>query len=44
MQADSVPALIIDGLAIIATLFGTAASLGIGALQIGRGVEVGFVF
>ncbi|EEI78156.1 TPA: BCCT family transporter [Corynebacterium striatum] len=38
------PALIIDGLAIIATLFGTAASLGIGALQIGRGVEVGFVF
>lgn len=28
---------IIDALAIIATLFGTAASLGIGALQIGRG-------
>lgn len=31
---------VIDGLAIIATLFGTAASLGIGALQIGAGVEV----
>lgn len=31
---------IIDGLAIIATLFGTAASLGIGALQISRGVEL----
>lgn len=28
---------VIDGLAIIATLFGTAASLGIGALQIGQG-------
>lgn len=37
---DSLGARIIDGLAIIATLFGTAASLGIGALQIGRGVEV----
>ncbi|WP_296136758.1 BCCT family transporter [uncultured Tessaracoccus sp.] len=31
---------LIDGLAIIATLFGTAASLGIGALQIGRGFEL----
>ena len=31
---------IIDGLAIIATLFGTAAALGIGALQIGRGFEL----
>ncbi|MFD4007241.1 BCCT family transporter [Brachybacterium paraconglomeratum] len=31
---------IIDALAIIATLFGTAASLGIGALQIARGVEI----
>lgn len=31
---------VIDGLAIIATLFGTAASLGIGALQIAAGVEV----
>ncbi|GAB3752793.1 BCCT family transporter [Zhihengliuella somnathii] len=30
----------IDMLAIIATLFGTAASLGIGTLQIGRGVEI----
>lgn len=31
---------IIDGLAIIATLFGTAASLGIGALQIGQGLTL----
>lgn len=31
---------IIDGMAIIATLFGTAASLGIGAMQISRGVEI----
>nr|WP_197709362.1 BCCT family transporter [Tessaracoccus timonensis] len=31
---------IIDGLAIIATLFGTAASLGIGALQIAGGFEL----
>ena len=31
---------IIDALAIIATLFGTAASLGIGALQIGRGFQL----
>ncbi|MEV0869060.1 BCCT family transporter [Brachybacterium paraconglomeratum] len=31
---------VIDALAIIATLFGTAASLGIGALQIARGVEI----
>ncbi|MER0086543.1 BCCT family transporter [Corynebacterium sp. KPL2805] len=40
-STDSTPARIIDGLAIIATLFGTAATLGIGALQIGRGVEIG---
>ncbi|WP_411763102.1 BCCT family transporter [Corynebacterium macginleyi] len=39
-STDSTPARIIDGLAIIATLFGTAATLGIGALQIGRGVEI----
>lgn len=39
-SAESWPARVIDGLAIIATLFGTAASLGIGALQIGTGVEV----
>ncbi|GAB2493581.1 BCCT family transporter [Luteococcus sediminum] len=39
-RSDSPVARIIDGLAIIATLFGTAASLGIGALQIARGVEV----
>lgn len=31
---------LIDVFAIIATLFGTAASLGIGALQIGRGVQI----
>lgn len=31
---------VIDGLAIIATLFGTAASLGIGALQIGQGFQL----
>ncbi|MEE1618335.1 BCCT family transporter [Brachybacterium sp. J153] len=31
---------VIDALAIIATLFGTAASLGIGAMQIARGVEI----
>lgn len=30
----------IDIFAIIATLFGTAVSLGIGALQIGRGIEI----
>lgn len=39
-RSDSVPARIIDGLAIIATLFGTAATLGIGAMQIARGVEI----
>ncbi|MDP9850747.1 BCCT family transporter [Corynebacterium lowii] len=39
-STTSIPARIIDSLAIIATLFGTAASLGIGALQIGTGVEV----
>ena len=38
--SSSPGARIVDGLAIIATLFGTAASLGIGALQIGRGVEI----
>ncbi|NKS51271.1 hypothetical protein GS480_21590, partial [Rhodococcus hoagii] len=31
---------IIDVLAIFATMFGTAASLGLGALQIGSGLEV----
>lgn len=31
---------VVDGMAIIATLFGTAASLGIGAMQISRGVEL----
>ncbi|WP_091929584.1 BCCT family transporter [Blastococcus sp. DSM 46786] len=31
---------VIDTLAVIATLFGTAASLGFGALQIGSGVEL----
>ncbi|MEB4613064.1 BCCT family transporter, partial [Leucobacter sp. M11] len=31
---------LIDMFAIVATLFGTSASLGIGAMQIGRGVEI----
>ncbi|AQP46047.1 choline transporter [Tessaracoccus flavus] len=39
-DSSSPAARTIDGLAIIATLFGTASSLGIGALQIGRGVEI----
>ncbi|TNM00585.1 BCCT family transporter [Corynebacterium tapiri] len=39
-RPDSWQCRLIDGLAIIATLFGTAASLGIGALQIAAGVEV----
>ncbi|MDO5644604.1 MAG: BCCT family transporter [Dermabacter sp.] len=39
-DSNSLGARFIDGLAIIATLFGTAASLGIGALQIGRGFEL----
>ncbi|MFB2572113.1 BCCT family transporter [Micrococcus sp. IITD107] len=39
-KSTSLGARTIDGLAIIATLFGTASSLGIGALQIGRGVEI----
>lgn len=39
-STDTLPARLIDGMAIVATLFGTAASLGIGALQISKGVEV----
>lgn len=39
-DSSSLPSRVIDGLAIIATLFGTAASLGIGAMQIARGVEI----
>ncbi|KAA9395343.1 BCCT family transporter [Kocuria coralli] len=39
-KTDNLAGRIIDILAIIATLFGTAASLGIGALQIGRGVQI----
>ena len=39
-RSDHWAARLIDGLAIIATLFGTAASLGLGALQIGRGAEL----
>ncbi|MEL4505509.1 BCCT family transporter [Luteococcus sp. H138] len=39
-RTDTPGARIIDALAIIATLFGTAATLGIGALQIARGVEI----
>ncbi len=37
--ANGAPGRVIDILAIIATLFGSAASLGLGALQIGSGVE-----
>ena len=39
-RTDGIPGRAIDMFAIVATLFGTAASLGIGALQIGRGVEI----
>lgn len=39
-RSDSPGSRIIDALAIIATLFGTAASLGLGALQISRGFEI----
>lgn len=39
-NADSPVARIIDITAIIATLFGTAATLGLSALQIGTGVEI----
>ncbi|GAB3594995.1 Glycine betaine transporter BetP [Corynebacterium faecale] len=39
-HAEGPVARIIDILAIIATLFGTAATLGLSALQIGRGVEI----
>nr|WP_245192907.1 BCCT family transporter [Kocuria sp. JC486] len=39
-RTDTIAGRIIDALAILATLFGTAAALGIGALQIGRGVEI----
>lgn len=39
-DSKSPQARIVDGMAIIATLFGTASSLGLGALQIGRGVEI----
>ncbi|MFC8373408.1 BCCT family transporter [Streptomyces sp. NPDC057239] len=38
-HAGSVSGRVIDILAIIATVFGSAASLGLGALQIGSGVE-----
>ncbi|MDT0380713.1 BCCT family transporter [Streptomyces sp. DSM 42041] len=37
--ANGAPGRVIDILAIIATLFGSAASLGLGALQIGSGVQ-----
>ncbi|MFD6415475.1 BCCT family transporter [Streptomyces sp. NPDC060194] len=37
-NADGVPGRVIDILAIFATLFGSAASLGLGALQIGSGL------
>ncbi|MDO4253827.1 MAG: BCCT family transporter [Kocuria sp.] len=39
-KTDTLTGRIIDMLAIIATLFGTAAALGIGALQIARGVNI----
>lgn len=39
-QSTSASSRFIDALAIIATLFGTAASLGLGALQIARGFEI----
>ncbi|EEW51311.1 transporter, betaine/carnitine/choline family [Corynebacterium efficiens YS-314] len=39
-HAEGPVARVIDILAIIATLFGTAATLGLSALQIGRGVEI----
>lgn len=39
-RPSSLGSRLIDGLAIIATLFGTAASLGIGAMQIASGTEI----
>ena len=39
-RVDGVAGRLVDMFAIVATLFGTAASLGIGASQIGRGVEI----
>ncbi|HJE51629.1 MAG TPA: BCCT family transporter [Tessaracoccus flavescens] len=39
-RSGSLTSRIIDSLAIIATLFGTAASLGLGALQISRGFQI----
>ncbi|MFC9552816.1 BCCT family transporter [Rhodococcus sp. NPDC056960] len=39
-HSEGVAGKVIDVLAIIATMFGTAASLGLGALQIGSGLEI----
>lgn len=39
-RVEGAPGRLIDMFAIVATLFGTSASLGIGAMQIGRGVEI----
>lgn len=39
-RVDGVAGRMVDMFAIVATLFGTAASLGIGAMQIGKGVEI----
>ena len=39
-RAEGAAGKVIDVLAIIATMFGTAASLGLGALQIGSGLEI----
>lgn len=39
-RVEGIPGRMVDMFAIVATLFGTSASLGIGAMQIGRGVEI----
>ena len=39
-KSDSLGGRIIDSLAIVATLFGTASSLGLGSLQIARGAQI----
>ena len=39
-RTDGIAGRMVDIFAIVATLFGTSASLGIGAMQIGRGVEI----
>jgi choline/carnitine/betaine transport len=39
-QTEGVPGRLVDMMAIIATLFGTAATLGLSAVQIGEGVKI----